>query len=304
MKFLINVLPNNIFTEDNVRQFILNIESQHNSNVSLVFKKVPSLTSSIIDFIKASDVDTLVVDDYAEIHLDNNQQNYWINLHVTDCLLPNAITQWEQVIDRHSSDVIELTYLHNETSLIKQTEKVINKINQKYPVRLNTVKAVLHLPLNVPLFNLSLSSQLLILLGLQNYKVMDTIQRYSELNNVYLGTNFLIHCTPVMVADFKNGLINTLVNVVINRPEIVKINLPTVILSRFSLKNRIEWLSEVGNAANYIDDAVLLNQYQKFVNDQITHVKKEIFHSKNSRFIKHHLMSKVSRIGRVLLQTK
>ncbi len=293
MQFIINVLPNGGFTPKKIKQFILNIENQHCSNVTLVFKRTASLDQSAIQVIKHAFINTVIVDHYQDVRL-GNETNYWINLAVTDCLLPNAIIQWEQVIKRHPGSAIIISYLRNDQSLIAQTSAIIKQIRVNSPVELQTVKDVMRLPVTESWYDLSFSQQLSILMGLQSYNVINTLNRFQCLTDFRFGSNCLIKVSKRLLNRFDHGMLSQIFNFLLNQPEAVKINLPTIIFSNLTPKVRLKWLNEMIKLTNQIGLSTLKDDYRKFINHQVVIFKKSTSRSFTNHRVIERMVTKVN----------
>lgn len=295
MQFIINVLPNHHFSKADLKQFLLNIREQP-GNIKLVIKRNSLWPSALIRYVRTHYQNSLVVNNYQEADRRYHSA-YWINLHVTDCLLPNAVIQWEQIIKRHPGKVIQIHYLLNSQSLIQQTSHLIRDIQREHPVWVSTVKRMMKLPVNQPLFQLSLSQQLWMMLGLQNYRIIDTPKRYHVMNDFYFGSNVLYQGSPQLLKDYQQNGLSALVRMILNEPELVQIDLPTVILTELNFDERLRWLKQMIAANPLIRDAQLAKRYQKLLQRSVTNVKRMIFNSNLSRFQKSRRLAMVDRLG-------
>lgn len=277
----------------------MNVKSQRTTNVKLVFKRDASLSSALIHYIKKHYRNSLIVNDYQEVYRHYQPTTYWINLHVTDGLLPHAIVQWEQIIKRHPGKIVQIRYLKNEWSLVQQTGHLIKRIQQRHPVQVDTVKRMMELPVNKPLFQLSLAQQLWILLGLQNYRVIDTPKRYALMNDFHFGNNVLYRSSPRLIKDYQQHGLSALIKIVLSEPELVQVSLPTVILTRLNFNERLQWLKQMIESQHLIGDARLAKRYQQTLQRSITDIQRSIFQSNLNRFQKSRRLAMVNRLAQI-----
>ncbi|MBW1605501.1 hypothetical protein [Lactobacillus sp. Sy-1] len=260
MKFIINILPNQLLDEPNLSSFVNNITSQyHSSELQIIIKQTSQLQTGLFEYIDRHELPITVIDSLTDVTLADSGDTYWLNLHVDDALLPNAIMQWENTLTNHATDLLMLNYVNNDQRISDQLDPIFENLGE---VKETTIRHIFEVDPRESLFDLPLSKKLDLLLGLQSYYLNDRNYRYRTFfNNVDLtGRNVLYRVNSERLHSDKNYLAKLLYDLIDN-DDFVRLNMPTMVLSANSTAEQVkQGLLLIQNGA-FIFDEKIKNYY-------------------------------------------